>query len=81
LLIHYFALFPLGGLDSTVLAVFADRCLADSDEAIDLLNVAFEQSDGTFDVPDRITALKALTGKELAVHQLLIIILSPISHK
>jgi asparagine synthetase B (glutamine-hydrolysing) len=56
--------FPLkftGGLDSTVLACLADRCLDDS-EPLDLLNVAFEQPDGSFDVPDRVTALRALAG-------------------
>jgi len=50
-----------GGLDSSVLAVLADRCL-DASEPLDLLNVAFEQQDGGFDVPDRKTALKAIEG-------------------
>ena len=51
----------LGGLDSSVLAVLADRCL-DEAEPLDLLNVAFENADGSFDVPDRLTALKAIEG-------------------
>ena len=51
-----------GGLDSTVLARLADQCLEES-ESIDLLNVAFEQQSGSFDVPDRITSLSALAGK------------------
>jgi hypothetical protein len=29
---------------------------------LDLLNVAFEQQDGGFDVPDRKTALNAIEG-------------------
>ncbi len=51
-----------GGLDSTVLACLADQFL-EEDESIDLLNVAFEQQSGSYDVPDRITALNALAGK------------------
>ncbi len=45
-----------GGLDSTVLAALADRALADPREPLDLVNVAFQMEDGSFDVPDRVTA-------------------------
>ena len=33
-------------------------------EPIDLFNVAFEQQDQSFDVPDRLTAIQALLGKQ-----------------
>ena len=51
----------LGGLDSSVLAVLADQLL-DQGESIDLLNVAFEQPNGSYNVPDRQTAIKAVKG-------------------
>jgi len=44
-----------GGLDSAVIAALARKVMP-PEETIDLINVAFQQSDGTFDqVPDRIT--------------------------
>jgi len=52
-----------GGIDSMILAVLVDQCLA-PEESIDLLNVAFElptpSSSVTFDVPDRRTGLAGL---------------------
>ncbi|XP_064386647.1 asparagine synthetase domain-containing protein 1-like isoform X2 [Halichondria panicea] len=52
-----------GGVDSTVLAALADRCLPKGEE-IDLINVAFEQKSATvekrFDVPDRVSAFESL---------------------
>ena len=47
-----------GGIDSVVLAYLAGQCLKPG-EPLDLINVAFEQADGSFDVPDRITAHQA----------------------
>lgn len=46
-----------GGLDSAVLAALT---VAHYSEPIDLVNVAFEQENGSFDVPDRRTAHIAL---------------------
>jgi asparagine synthetase B (glutamine-hydrolysing) len=51
-----------GGLDSTILALIADRLLP-ATETIDLVNVAFETESCGFNVPDRLTGLQAL--KEL----------------
>jgi asparagine synthetase B (glutamine-hydrolysing) len=53
-----------GGLDSTILAALADEVLP-KNEPIDLLNVAFEQQDHSFHVPDRLTAIQALSGQEM----------------
>jgi asparagine synthetase B (glutamine-hydrolysing) len=53
-----------GGLDSAVLAALVDRCIEDSNEEIDLVNVAFDQSKendiSNFDVPDRLSAIQTL---------------------
>ncbi len=46
-----------GGLDSTVLAALADDVMEEG-EPIDLVNVAFELSEGDFDTPDRLTAVQ-----------------------
>ena len=48
-----------GGLDSVVLAFLASQYVADGD-TLDLINVAFQQNDGTFLVPDRLTGLQAI---------------------
>lgn len=60
-----------GGLDSTILALLAAKQFSDtyewnvaenvssSDGGLDLINVAFQQPDGQYDVPDRVTALQA----------------------
>lgn len=47
-----------GGLDSTIIALIADIFIP-KNEAIDLLNVAFKWN-GTFNVPDRKTAILSL---------------------
>jgi len=47
-----------GGIDSMMLAFLSDRCVP-IEQAIDLLNVAFETSSG-YNVPDRITGREAL---------------------
>ena len=47
-----------GGLDSTIIAYFADKFVP-AEEPIDLLNVAFCRN-GNFDVPDRKTGLMSL---------------------
>ncbi len=49
-----------GGLDSVMLAALAASCV-ESGTSIDLLNVAFKQSDDSYEVPDRVTARQALT--------------------
>lgn len=56
-----------GGLDSTVLAALADRILP-PDEPIDLLNVAFEQANYSFEVPDRLTAKQAFLGSSRKIY-------------
>lgn len=60
-----------GGLDSTILALLAAKQLSDDNDrnlnenvsspggGLDLINVAFQQPDGQYDVPDRVTALQA----------------------
>ena len=48
-----------GGLDSVILTRLADEIIPENEE-IDLLNVAFQQQNGSFQVPDRITAIQAL---------------------
>ena len=51
-----------GGLDSALLALVAAKAsssISSPDSTIDLINVAFEQEDGSFDVPDRKTGLQA----------------------
>ena len=51
-----------GGLDSALLALVAAKAsssFSSPDSTIDLINVAFEQEDGSFDVPDRKTGLQA----------------------
>jgi asparagine synthetase B (glutamine-hydrolysing) len=60
-----------GGLDSVVIAALAGKCSSSSrcfpaGEEIDLLNVAFEQENGSFDVPDRQTALQAMEELKVA---------------
>ena len=47
-----------GGLDSVVLAYLAAQYIRPG-ESLDLINVAFPQSDGTYNVPDRLTAFQA----------------------
>ena len=47
-----------GGLDSTVLVYLAALSVQPGDQ-LDLLNVAFQQADGTYAVPDRLTAFQA----------------------
>lgn len=49
-----------GGLDSSVLVALVDDILKRDSEPINLLNVAFQLPDGSFDAPDRKTALQAL---------------------
>lgn len=51
-----------GGIDSMMLAHLADKCVPKA-QSIDLLNVAFENSNnvGNYDVPDRVTGRHALT--------------------
>lgn len=52
-----------GGLDCTILAVLADKCLP-KEQSIDLINVAFKkENDTSYDVPDRLTGRQSL--KEL----------------
>ena len=48
-----------GGLDSAVIAALTRRLLP-ADQPIDLINVAFQQADGGFEVPDRVTGIVAL---------------------
>ena len=52
-----------GGLDSSVLALLAAKYYESKNEnvTIDLINVAFQQPDNGYEVPDRITALQAYT--------------------
>nr|CAI5852218.1 unnamed protein product [Callosobruchus analis] len=47
-----------GGVDCSILAVLLDRCI-DNDNPIDLLNVAFDESN-QYNVPDRLTGLQGL---------------------
>lgn len=47
-----------GGLDSTLLALVADK-IVPSEDSIDLINVAFETKKG-YGVPDRITGEKSV---------------------
>ena len=47
-----------GGLDSTVLVYLAALSVRQG-EQIDLINVAFQQADGSYAVPDRLTAFQA----------------------
>lgn len=47
-----------GGLDSVVLAFLVAQSL-NTGESVDLINVAFQQLDGSYAVPDRLTALQA----------------------
>lgn len=48
-----------GGLDCTILALLADKYVP-KNQSIDLLNVAFNKENPTYDVPDRITGRKSL---------------------
>ena len=48
-----------GGLDSVVLTALIDQVLPVG-QRIDLLNVAFQQTNGEFNVPDRLTALQVI---------------------
>lgn len=51
-----------GGLDSAILTFLAAKILLEQSESryLDLLNVAFATSEGSFDVPDRLTGKQAL---------------------
>jgi hypothetical protein len=53
-----------GGLDSTILALLAHKFVPDK-KPIDLYNVSFQQQNGSFDVPDRLTG--RVSHKELEV--------------
>lgn len=58
-----------GGLDSTIIALLADKYVP-VDCPIDLYNVAFQQVNGTYNVPDRITGCASLEElKLLAPHR------------
>lgn len=48
-----------GGLDSTIIALLADGFVPAS-SPIDLYNVAFQQGNGSYDVPDRVTGCASL---------------------
>lgn len=53
-----------GGLDSTIIALLADKFIP-VNCPIDLYNVAFQQVNGTYDVPDRITGYASLEELKL----------------
>ena len=62
-----------GGLDSTVLVYLAALSVQQG-EQIDLLNVAFQQADGSYTVPDRLTAFQAFEELQELVRPLKVVL-------